>query len=394
MKDLGTLATLVVLALIAAIALVLTNPPEAEQDLPTPEGPPLELYVESILGLPLKDPPIIQRVSQDVLLAEIEENLDEQFGPGGLARRARALELLGFEDLASRSLREEFIALEASGIRGWFNEHKGKILVPNDFDPLKIQDRSLLLGLIARLLVHQHTPTTIGTLADDAWIARRGLHAAIAESVEARFRAEHRAAFDVPTSRQTEREALILNLPTYLHPIGGLPLEKGEARIYLESRVKTGARSLPDLIQEPIESTLELLGGDPSSVSPPRLPKESASTPNQSLLEESLGSLAVQTLVEWLDSYEQAQALALLWRGDRYRLFANGTGDHLLWVCRWETPQAAARAAEVFSSRAKRESDPPRAFSVTAHGRITLLANCADETTLKALREAGGALLR
>lgn len=387
MKGAGTLATLIGLAIAAGIVLVLTRHQDPGTGIPEAARPPHELYVESVIGLPFKAPPLIQPVSQEVLIAEIETTLDEQFGPGGLARRTRALELLGFDDFATRSLRDELIALEAGGVRGWLNERDGSIVVPADFDEGKIHDRVILHGLLTRLLVHQHTPPTIGRLSDDEWIARRGLHAAIAESVEARLRAENRLAFDLPSPLQTEREALILALPTYLHPVGGLPLEKGEARIFLEARVRTGARALTDLIREPPQTTLELLGGDPSTISPPRLPSNPGKNA-QVLFEESLGSLGVQTLIEWLDTYEQAQALALLMRGDRYRLFANPSGDHLIWVCRWETPQAAARAAEILSRRTRTEGDPPRAYSVTVHDRITVLANCADAQTLEEIEHA------
>ena len=89
-----------------------------------------------------------------------------------------------------------------------------------------------------------------------------------------------------------------------------------------------------------------------------------------------LNKLQIQNLIEWLDSYEQALALALLSRGDRYRLFANDAGDHLVWAARWETPQAAQRAAEILQRK-----DPTRSFSVRAHDRLTVLIDCADEDT-------------
>ena len=296
-------------------------------------------------------------------------------------RRARTFELLGFADLAERNLRDEMVVGEAGGVRGWFDDRTGRILVPDDFDEAETHDRVTAHGLLARLLVHQHTPPTIGTLPDDEWIARRALHTAIAESVMANLRAANRTAFELPTPTQTEREAVILALPIYLHQIANLPLEKGEARIFLETRLRTGARALADLIAEPPRSTLELLNGDPSPISPPRLPP--APPDAQVQLEESLGAFALQALLEWLDDYEQAQALAPLWRGDRYRLFANTTGDHLLWIVQWETEAAARRAAEILDTRLPKTQ--ARHLAVVADGKSLRLANCADQATLDQL---------
>jgi hypothetical protein len=385
MKGAGTLVSLVLVAVAAGILLVLNKPAEPASETTRDDRSPHEAYVEETLGLSFLAAPMVRLVSSEVLIREVEENLDEQFGPGGLARRTRALDLLGFEDLRQRNLRDEMISLEAAGVRGWFNTRTGHILLPADFDEAKVPDMVILRGLLTRLLVHQHSPPTIGTLADDEWIARRGLHAAIAESVEAKLRAENRSVFELPTSQQTEREAVIASLPTYLFPLGGLHWENGPARVFLETRIRTGARTLADLIKEPPSSTLELLGADPGAVVPVRLPVglTGGATDNELLFEESLGALGIHTLIEWIDSYEQAQALALLWRGDRYRLLANGSGDHLVWVCQWETPAAAARAAELLSARQDREPASRRFYSVFARGRTTILVNCADRETME-----------
>ena len=127
----------------------------------------------------------------------------------------------------------------------------------------EIEDRVILHGLLARLLVHQHSPLVIGRLSDDEWIAQSGLHSAIAESMKAKLRDESREAFELPTSLVTEREALLASLPIYLSALGELPQERGIARIFLETRLRTGSRTLPGLIEAHPQSTFELLGGDP-----------------------------------------------------------------------------------------------------------------------------------
>ncbi len=385
MKGAGTLASLVAAAALAGLLLALLKPRPAEEQEEGASPAGIEQYVEETVGLRFKTAPDVRRVTRDGFLISIEESLASHFGPGGLARRARALELLGFREFANRSMKEGFIGLQSVGVRGWLNEQEGHLLVLDDFDESTIEDRVILHGLLARLLVHQHSPTVIGRPGDDEWMAQTGLRAAIAESLKAKLRSENRQAFELPTSLITEREALLSTLPIYLAALGELPQERGAARIYLETRLRTGERTLPDLIENPPPTTYELLGGNASSLRQPLLP--SPPPDGESQLEESLGALQLQTLIEWFESYEQAQALALLWRGDRYRLFANASGDHLLWVCQWATEAAAKRAAEILSRQQERPGTEERAFSVTAQGRITVLANCADMEMLRFIQE-------
>ena len=106
-------------------------------------------------------------------------------------------------------------------------------------------------------------------------------------------------------------------------------------------------------------------------------------------LEESLGAFQVQTLIEWMESYEQAQALALLWRGDRYRLFANSSGDHLIWLCRWETNTAAERASEIFAKLKDGLGRSTRFISSSVDGNTTTFTNCADLQTQDLLLRPG-----
>ncbi len=385
MKGAGTLASLVAAAVIAGLLLSLLKQRrtgDQEKDA-APTG--IQQYVEDTVGLRFKSAPEIRRVAREVLLGAVGDTLTAQFGPGGLERRARALELLGFHEFAARSMRESLVGLHTIGVRGWLDEKGGRLLVPADFDESKIEDRVILHGLLAHLLIHQHSPKVIGRPGDDEQMAQAGLRAAIAESIKARLRTEHREQFELPTSLVTEREALLSTLPIYLAALGELPQERGAARVYLETRLRTRERTLPDLIENPPRSTFELLRGNADRLRPPLLPAPGPGEEAQ--LEESLGALQLQTLVEWLESYEQAQVLALLWRGDRYRLFANASGDHLLWICQWETEAAARKAAEILSRR----QDPPdtakRAFSVTAQGKITVLANCAEAETLRSVQE-------
>ncbi len=240
MKGAGTLASLTGAAIVAGTLLALfKSDPQSAATEEQETGLSIEAYVEDTLGLRFKTTPEIHRVSQEIFLARIEENLAAQFGPGGLARRSRALELMGFHEFAGRSMGEGLAALQSTGVRGWLDEREKHLLIPNDFNEENVEDRVILHGLLARLLIHQHSPMVIGRLSDDEWIAQSGLHSAIAESLKARLRDESRKAFEVPTSLVTTREALLASLPIYLAALGELPQERGVGRIYLETRLRT-----------------------------------------------------------------------------------------------------------------------------------------------------------
>ena len=386
MKGTRSLVALLVAAIVAGVVLVSLKPDQsAQKGGNSEETPSPDVYVEETLGLQFSSTPIIQQVPREVWLDRVDANLSAQFGPGGLARRSRALELIGFHEFSGHSLREGFSALYSIGLRGWLDAIEGTLLLAADFDETKVEDRVLLHGLLAATVMEQVSPMATGQLSDDEWIAESALRSSVSESITAKLREEERESFLLPTSLLTERESLLAGLPIYLAALGELSQERGAARIFMETRLRTQSRTLPDLIKNPPRSTLELLGGDYSAILPVTLPTLTTGHVNQ--LEESLGALQVQTLIEWMESYEQAQALALLWRGDRYRLFANSSGDHLLWICRWETKASASRASEIFSKLEEHAARSNRVIVASASGKMTVFANCADKQTAAQLSQ-------
>ena len=389
MRGTGSLLILLIAAVAAGVLLVVFKPDQLPRtDTQNGAAPSAEAYVEEILRLRFKAAPVLLPVPRETWLARVDANLSAQFGPGGLARRSRALDLLGFREFSGQSLRQGLSALHSIGLRGWLDAAEGALLLAEDFDETQTEDEVLLHGLLSQLLIEQISPMAIGQLSDDEWIAESALRSAISESITAKLREEKRESFLLPTSLVTERESLLAGLPIYLAALGELPQERGAARIFVETRLRTQSRTLPDLIKNPPRSTLELLGGDHSSIAPVTLPALPSNHVNQ--LEESLGALQVQTLIEWMESYEQAQALALLWRGDRYRLFANSSGDHLIWICRWETETAADRASEILTRLNDDSHTPKRFISISVDGNITTFTNCADSETRDLLLQPQG----
>jgi hypothetical protein len=99
----------------------------------------------------------------------------------------------------------------------------------------------------------------------------------------------------------------------------------------------------------------------------------------------------VQTLLEWRDDFERARVLALLWRGDRYRLYADEWGDNLVWICHWLSPEAATLAGEILTPEPvdpAASEEPSRHRALIRDGTRTIFADCASGESLSAARIA------
>ena len=376
MKGLPTLAALLLCAAGGGALIYCLRSKNSPAPAPSPR-PAAAAFVENAVGLRFASPPRTARVPAGALFDRIDAHLDRRFGPHGLDHRTRALELLGLLP-PDRHLRDALLTAHTAGARGWFDPFDGTILLLDDFDPDHPPDRAVLHRLLTRNLLHQHAPPLAPALPDDAWRARLGLHRAIAAAVEDRLREAEPESFAVPDPAQTEREAVLLGLPVYVHNLA--QFHHFQVPDFLETRLAANPEALPDLVRNPPATTLELLGGDPGVAAAPQLPPRP-----EILLEESLGALGVRILLEWLADYDQAAALAPAWRGDLYRLSSNPHGRHLLWICRWTGPETARAAAAILNSRHAPAGGDRRHRTLAVRGTLTVFANCADPETLAAL---------
>jgi len=221
MRGAGSLLALLIAAIAAGGLIVSFKPDQSQTTTEKNDGvPSAEAYVEDILGLRFKTAPVLVPVSKETWRARVDANLSAQFGPGGLARRSRALDLLGFREFSGQSLSQGLSALHSIGLRGWLDPAEGALLLTDDFDETQPEDEVLLHGLLSQLLIEQISPMAVGQLSDDEWIAESALRSAISESITAKLRDEKREAFLLPTSLVTERESLLAGLPIYLAALG------------------------------------------------------------------------------------------------------------------------------------------------------------------------------
>lgn len=340
------------------------------------------LFLEGETGLQADSLPAPRPVDTEDLIARISTRLEKRFGPDGLARRARAFGLLGLLP-PGQDLKTQLLAMQTAGARAWFDEHSGDLLTLDDFDPSRSDDRTTFVRLRTLQLLHRHFPPPSRHPGDDAWLAREAVHAGIASGVEARFLAVTGGRSALPTREETERQAILLSLPLFLHNLAQLGTMQG--RDFAEDRRGDGPRPWADLLADPPAHTLALFS--PLSPGPPPVLPD---TP-PALFEETLGAYSTYLLLERLSDYLLAEPLVPSWRGDRYRLFSNASGDHLIWICTWSTPQAAAQAAQLIQNTLSPRPDHPsfgteaRHTMIIARDNNTLFLNCADPETPQGL---------
>ena len=102
MRGAGSLLALLIAAIAAGGLIVSFKPDQSQTTTEKNDGvPSAEAYVEDILGLRFKTAPVLVPVSKETWRARVDANLSAQFGPGGLARRSRALDLLGFRAICT-----------------------------------------------------------------------------------------------------------------------------------------------------------------------------------------------------------------------------------------------------------------------------------------------------
>jgi hypothetical protein len=379
-KGAPLLATLVGLASVAGVGLYLNKPDQPAATGPTKHGPLAPAaFVARNLELPPSEPSPFHSVTPDTLRDRIGANLDAHFGPGGLAHRTRAFELLTLLP-SGQNLHGQLLAMQAIGTRGWFDDRTGQLLVLEDFAPLtRTDDRATAIRLHTRSALHRQGFTLPSGASDDEWITRRILHGALADALQLADQGDKTPP--VPTSEETEREAILMSLPVFILNLAQSPEFLGLP--YLQQRREVHPTAWLDLLRIAPKRSHEFYGITPDPLSP--LP-----TTGSTLLEESFGAFTTQLLLERHSDYERAEELTPHWRGDHYRLFSNGRGDHVVWHCQWDTPEAAENAVDILRNALTGDGLIPgtsdRHVLIDSQGPLLRILNCSDSATLAILQ--------
>ena len=354
-----------------------------------PIAPELIRRVESELELAFLQPPVIELADPDELRGRISAAMEMRFGPGGLDDRQEAWRLmfcLGKDD----QLLDEWTAIQSIGALAWFDETTGKGVAAKRLDPAAIPSQAALVGLLTRLLLHQHFPPSENYPGDEAARAREALHAGLALGAESRFlSAAARESGFIPLHGNTDRARLLKTLPPFLRGLVTFPTNEGKS--LADSLFVQGGRPVVDALKQPPVSSREVLHPG-TKVIPVKL-----EIPAEPLLDESAGELGLKA---WLAAHDQPAEIAAAWLGDRYCLFADGESLAVAWDLRFTSTEAADRwlaTACGIVTRGFGLADTLQVGTptVTASGRSVVIhrldpttvrfANVANMETLKAL---------
>ncbi len=295
-------------------------------------APELIRRVETEMELTFLQPPVIELADPDELRGRISAAMEIRFGPGGLDDRQEAWRLMlciGKDD----SLLDGWTAVQSIGAQTWFDETTGKGVAAKRFDPAAIPSQAALVGLLTRLLLHQHFPPSETYPGDEVARAREALHAGLASGAESRFlTAAARESGFIPLRENTDRARLLKTLPPFLQ--GLVTFSSNEGKSLADSLFVQGGRPVIDALKQPPVSTRQVLHPG-ATVVPQKL-----EIPVEPLLDESAGELGLKS---WLAAHDQAGEISAAWLGDRYCLFADGETLAVVWDIRFTSSEAADR---------------------------------------------------
>ncbi len=339
-------------------------------------APELIRRAETEMELTFLKPPVIELADPDELRGRVSAAMEMRFGPGGLDDRQAAWRLmlcLGKDD----SLLDDWTAIQSIGAQTWFDETTGKGVAAKRLDRAAIPSQAALVGVLTRILLHQHFPPSETYPGDEVAHAREALHAGFASGAESRFlTAAARESGFIPLRENTDRARLLKTLPPFLRDLVTFPSNEGKS--FADLLFVKGGRPVIDALKQPPVSTRQILHPG-ATVVPVKL--EISVEP---LLDESAGELGLKS---WLAAHDQAEEIAAAWQGDRYCLFADGDALAVVWDIRFSSSEAADRWLAAASGIVTRGFGLSETLQVgkpaaTASGRSVLIHRI-DPTTVR-----------
>lgn len=295
--------------------------------------PELKDRVETELGLKFLSNPMMHRLVYEELRDRVTASIESRHGPSGIDDRQEAYRAIGWLR-ADDELLPQLAAVQAVGVRGWFDEVSGDGWVTDRFDLNNIPDQAEMIRLLSRILLHQHFPPPPAYPGDDAARAREALHAGAAEGVESRFYAAHALGTGfVPPKENAEAMQLMRSLSPFMQGLSAFPLAEGKGL----------ADSLHVLGDEPFLAAFRSPPQTTRAIVLPAVPKADSKAldlpevPETPLLTESAGLLGLRL---WLvTAGGDSATIASAWKNDRYVLFPDGESSlALLWDIELATP--------------------------------------------------------
>lgn len=302
--------------------------------------------VEQDLSLDFLSSPVIHRIAGEELRDRIGAAVESRFGPAGIDDREEAYTLLGWL-AGDHPLLPELTAVQAVGVRGWFDEVSGEGWVTDRFRIEDVPDQAALVRLLTRILLHQHFPPSPAYPGDDADRARVALHQGTAAGSEARYYAAcARAIGFVPMKQDAEAVRTFGTLAPFVRNLSLFAATAGKG--YADALYVKGSGPLLAAFRNPPQTTRAILQPATPPAAPPPLELPPVVAPDDptggDYLSESAGELGLRLWLDPAGESPTAAGLAAHWVNDRYQLFADGeTGVAVIWEIELASPEAVDR---------------------------------------------------
>ncbi|MEO5712263.1 MAG: hypothetical protein ABIT37_02145 [Luteolibacter sp.] len=292
---------------------------------------------EKETGLRFLSNPVVHRIAAEELRGRIGAAIESRLGPSGIDDRQEAAILIGWLEPGDDLLVQLTASLSA-GAGGWFDDVTGEAWMLDKSDLKNIPDQATLVGLLERILLHQHFPPPASHPDDDAARAREALHQGAASAAVARFLTEKaRTIGFMQMKEDKESEQLIASLSPYIQGLRNFSFIEGKG--LADSLYVKGSEPFLTTFRNPPQTTRAIVAADTAAeIKPLDLP----TTPEEPLLSESAGQLGLRLWLDAAGDAEAASEVAGCWKNDRYVLFPDGeSSTALLWEIELTTGQAA-----------------------------------------------------
>ncbi len=334
---------------------------------PYPIPDELIAWIEKDYDMVFSKAPNVRLASPTAIRDAAQANLRLIHGEKGLEHEGLAWELLGLLPPNQR-LFNQLLFVNSSGLKGVFDMTKEQILLSEDFDPVSVPHRSVLVRLLGQQLSFQKYPRKEWKSRDD-WQAWEAVHTGSAAALQSRFLRRNAAANEAEwIDPEPAREQLLNDLEPALQGFCNFPFLEGadySRFFYVDSR-----SAFATMFRDPAATTAEILHPNREAREAREIVFPEAKT--EPAKEGQLGELGLRLLLEPFTGINEAELFATEWCGDRYRLYEGENGTFsLTWKIEM-TDEKAARslAAEIDRSMLRhfRETQLQRVVGVSHTG--------------------------
>jgi hypothetical protein len=342
---------------------------------------------EKDFGLRFLSNPVIHRIAGEELRDRITAAIESRMGPSGIDDRQESYALIGWlrpdDDLLT-----QLTAVRAVDANGWFDDVTGEGWMLDKADLKNIPDQATLVGLLARILFHQHFPPAPTYPGDDAARAREALHQGTAAGAEARFYVEKaRTVGFMPMTENKDFKQLIASLSPFLQGLTNFPITEGKS--YSDALYVRGNETLHTAFRSPPQTTRTILS---PGATIPTIDWQLPATPEPPVLTESAGQLGLLLWLKSLGDDTASAEIAATWRGDGYLLFPDGESSvAIVWDIELDSSTSADRfqaiAQKITDAIAKQQNHTNRHLSLMRISPTRLrFLNTAEAATLERLK--------